>query len=85
MRVQSDGFTNGEEEIEYWRIRMGGSIDRKIPNGNSADGKRSRRSRGLVRFSVISDVNAVPNKRSSAFWLVSSVTVLLIASTFFDN
>lgn len=45
---------SGEEDIEYCLGRIGGSRDRKVPNGSDTEGKRSRRSRMEARLRLIS-------------------------------
>lgn len=40
--------------MEYWRMRIGGSIARKSPSGSDAEGYSSSRSSGERRLLVIS-------------------------------
>lgn len=48
------GSASGDEEIEYWRIRIGGSIAKNSPRGRAADGYSSKMSSGERRLRVIS-------------------------------
>jgi hypothetical protein len=50
VRVQVSAVCSGDEEIEYWRIRIGGRRERYWLKGNGTVGNSSRRSRGLRRF-----------------------------------
>ena len=54
MRVQVVGSARGDEEMEYWRRRSWGSMERKVEKGMFRSGNCSRRSSGLTRLSLIS-------------------------------
>lgn len=54
--VQSDWLASGDDEIEYWRTRKGGSISRKVLSGRLMEGWRMRMSRGLRRLLMTSSV-----------------------------
>ena len=49
------GETREEEETEYWRMRMGWSMERKAESGRVEVGWRSRRSRGEMRGTRMED------------------------------
>lgn len=54
------GSARGDDEIEYWRMRIGGSIARKSPKGKAADRYSSRRSSGEQRLFAISFSKSFP-------------------------
>ena len=80
--MQVVGSLSGEEEMEYWRTRIGGSMARKAPRGRVAVGWASRRSRGERRLAVIAAVKAEPDREERAVRLASSGMVEAIAATF---
>lgn len=73
--LQVVGEERGEEEIEYCRIRMGGSMVRKSPRGNAAEEYSSRRSNGERRFRAISASKSTPAS-ARIFALIFSSGVL---------
>ncbi len=54
VNVARPGSWSGEDDIEYCRGRIGGSSDKKVPNGSNTDGNWSRRSRTETRLRLIS-------------------------------
>ena len=54
VNVARPGLLSGDDDIEYCRGRIGGSSDKKVPNGSDTDGNWSRRSRIETRLRLIS-------------------------------
>ena len=83
VKVATLGSSSGDEDIEYWRILMGGSIAKKSPRDNAADGYSSSISSGDRLLSKIS-VSKPSLARYSIFSLTSGSGVLeAIFATFY--
>ena len=72
VRVAMVGSARGVEEMEYWRMRIGGSIARKSPRGSAAEGYSSRRSKGERRLMAISLSKSLPDRARSLSRIASS-------------
>lgn len=68
MIVAIDPSARGEEAIEYCRGRMGGSMERKLPNVMSIAGNSSRMSRTESRLSAVS-LSKFSSSFARLFWV----------------
>ena len=73
MSVACRGFHNGEEEIEYWRIRIVGKISKNLSNDISISGYSSNKSRMDIRFEIKSSVVRLCRDSSVSEFLVHEV------------
>lgn len=80
--MQLVGSASGEDEIEYWRTRRGGSMRRNSSNDMAFLGNRSRRARQLTCLAVISVASDSEARRSSSFLSFSSWAYLAIVLIF---
>ena len=79
------GSARGDDEIEYCRIRMGGSMARKSPSGRAADGYSSNMSRGERRLARISFSKSLPANAKILALTASSDAHAAIRAMFYRN
>ena len=75
----------GDEDIEYWRIRIGGSMARNSPSGRPAEGYSSSKSKGERRLFVISLVKSAPANASILARTSASGMVVAIRAIFYST
>ena len=76
------GSSSGDDEMEYCRMRMGGSMVRKSPKGRVAEGNSSRRSSTERRLFAISFSKSLPARASICVRALSSGMVAAIRVMF---